>query len=1012
MLCIRRRKSSLAALVIAVLAAAPVGADQSDDQYAVAAGHYSRQQWEFAAEEFETFLDVNPHHRLHDQAVFFLAETLVQLGRYDEAGTRFRQYLAMAPGGQFARSALFRAGETAYLSGKFTLAREKLDAFLTRYPQDPLNAYVLAYLGDLALNAGDAPQAESHYRIGLERFPQSRPADECRFGLARALEKLGRGEEAGRLYLALAAKTNPPLADDAQFHLGSLQYASGQFEEAAATFDAFESRFPRSDWLPTVCLAHGWALWKLDRLDAAAEQFHKILSDPKLGAEARYWLGLTEKSRKDWKAAAATFLAALEDAPEHELAPALRFQAGDALMHADDLATAREHFDRVISDSPPGSEWIDDALRGAVQAALLEKDHEAVEGYAAEFQSRFSDSPLLPDVLRLLARSLIERKEYGRADAMLKPLVSDGVDEPSAEDRYVYALVCQGLGRHEEALSALDAVAASAGDRGGRIVADAQLARASLLVNLKRFAEAIEPLESFLATGPQAEPAAQARAQLAVCYARSGRMDEAREAHRQILDGRPDPQLLGQAVEQLAEAAYDAGDLGWASELFAWLTAQGEPGRFEPRGLSGLAWSQYKAGQREEAAATFDRLLENDPDGPAAAEAALARGRILQEMGRSDAALAMYDRVIERHPKSRQLADALWAAAQLRDRLAQDREAVSLYERLATEFPDFPRIDALLYNWAWSLCDAGRADESYARFERIQKEHPKSEYWADATFRLAQHAFKTGDTARAKTLAELALVDGPLSKEAGIRENFLYLKGQILAADENWQEARKAFETLLADYPRSQLGLMAEYGVAEAVFRQGDYAEAAGLLQSLVSKTQDRDEPWLAMAHLRLAQSLAHEKQWTEALAIASQIQKRFPGFADQYEADYVIGRSLAGRADFDAAREAYRKAIQSPAGEKTETAAKSQLMIAESYFHQKNYAAALRDYLRLEILYGYPELQAAALLQAAKCHELLGESQQAAELIARLLKAYPQTTAAAEAARRPRATASQAAVR
>ena len=69
-----------------------------------------------------------------------------------------------------------------------------------------------------------------------------------------------------------------------------------------------------------------------------------------------------------------------------------------------------------------------------------------------------------------------------------------------------------------------------------------------------------------------------------------------------------------------------------------------------------------------------------------------------------------------------------------------------------------------------------------------------------------------------------------------------------------------------------------------------------------------------------------------------------------------------------------------------------AQWMIGESYFHQENYDAALREYLRVEILYAYPRWQAAALLQAGKCQELLGRRKEAAELYARLIKAYPNT--------------------
>jgi len=75
-----------------------------------------------------------------------------------------------------------------------------------------------------------------------------------------------------------------------------------------------------------------------------------------------------------------------------------------------------------------------------------------------------------------------------------------------------------------------------------------------------------------------------------------------------------------------------------------------------------------------------------------------------------------------------------------------------------------------------------------------------------------------------------------------------------------------------------------------------------------------------------------------------------------------------------------------------------AQWMIGESFFHQKNYEAALREYLRLEILYAYPTWQAGALLQAGKCHELLGETKEAGELYQRILKTYPNTPFAEQA--------------
>ena len=157
----------------------------------------------------------------------------------------------------------------------------------------------------------------------------------------------------------------------------------------------------------------------------------------------------------------------------------------------------------------------------------------------------------------------------------------------------------------------------------------------------------------------------------------------------------------------------------------------------------------------------------------------------------------------------------------------------------------------------------------------------------------------------------------------------------------------------------------------------------------------------MAMIPLRRAQLFVRQNKWPEAQAIAAHIASDFPNFEQQYEVDYILGRCLASEGRLDEARELYERVIHSPLGAKSETAAMAQWMIGESYFHQRKYDLALREYLRVEILYAYPTWQAAALLQAGKCHELLGEPKQALELYAKLLKNYSGTVFTEEATRR-----------
>jgi TolA-binding protein len=989
----------LTASLAALLAVSAARADEADDLFDVAAGNYDRGQWKFAVQEFQTYLERYPQHAKASRAVFFLAEALLQQGRIDEAAGRFREYLKRDPGGPLARQAMFRAGEAEYLAGRTDQAKPQLEQFLTKYPDDRLNAYTLAYLGEIALAAKDYRAAKDYFQRGLSGYPQGKTQDECRFGLARSLDRLGEADEAERLYLAVAAKAGNGYADSAQFYLGALQYAQGRSEDALASFKTLDASFPDSSWRPTVQLGRGWALLKLGRPAEAAAAFESIVEDSKSGVEARYWLGITQKQLKQWKQAAATLLKAAEANPQHRLLPSIRLHAGDALLHTGDAAAAREQFDQVLALSGASGELADDALRGKMQAALLTKDYRTLDQLASQFDTRFPGSPLRADVRRTVARSLLDRKEFQRAAAIFESFVSNGErKDPMLEDRYLLALCYEGLHRPEDALATLEPVLRLG---TGPLQNDARFVQASQLFTLKRFQEAIAPLEAFLSTESEEDQAIKARGQLAVCYARTGQMPKAKEVYGEVLKKYPGHELITPITEQMAEAAYDAGEVNWAGRLYKWLGRDAQAPGFDQRGLSGLAWSHFKAGRLDEAAAAFEQLLQKNPDAALASEAAYMRGQILQQLGKTDQALEMYDTVITKYPGSVQAPDALWAAARLDDALGQHQRAVTRYQELVAKHSKFAEIDAVLYKLAWAQSDLGQAKESTATFDRLRKEHPQSRYWADSVFRLAQRAFEAKDYSGARALTTSLLDSKPAT---GIRENAIYLWGQISAAESKWEEARQAFETLLKDHPQSALRTLAEYGIAEAYFRERNYSTATERLQRLVRDTQGRRDPWLAVVHLRLAQALIKEEKWEDAYAAASRIETQFPGFKEQYEADYVVGLYRSNQADFDAARKAYRKVIHSPSGAKTETAAKAQFWIAESYFHQKNYEEALREYLRLEILYAYPTWQAASVLQAAKCHEFLGEWKEAVQQYNRLLKTYPQTEFTKEATERLRA--------
>lgn len=993
-------------------------AGPADDQFAVAAGHYKAKRWKLAAAEFQTFLADYAEHQNAHRARFYLAESLVQLRRFDEAAQQFRDFLTRAPDDRLARKALFRSGEASYLAGHFDQAEAELAKFFERFPDDPLNAYALPYLGDLAARRHDAPTAQKLFTRGLKQFGQGPMQDDCRLGLARALEEQDKDDDARRLYLALASKPTSNRADEAQYRLAASFYRAGDYEQALECFSEFATTFAKSPLRPRAELAAGQTLYHAGELEQARARFEQLAGRGEVGLEARFWLGLAEKAKHDWPAASATLLAVAQAADgDAHLAPAARFHAGEALLHAGKPAEADAQFIQVL-DRWPASDVADKSFVGRIQVALAGDDHATVERLSGEFETRFPESALRPRVERAVGRSLLARKDYPAAIAVFEQLVSsageqkvqrDAAEIPDphqpARDRYLLATAYLGAERYKDALSALGSVDVRPSQQADNDEADDGLrelqidvlrAKAMALMGLDRFADASGVLKTLLAGQPDGETTAWAKAELAVCFARAGQLDRAKATFADLIAQTQDVDILPATTFALAEAAMASNDFTWSAELFGKLASTKTS--YTARGLSGLAWSQYKLKQLPEAAATFERLLKEYGGDSLAPEAALTRGQILEQLEQLEPALAMYRRVIGQYASSDQRPQAMHLAARLHERLGQLEASGDLYKQLIDEFPDLPEREAVLYESAWVLRGLGRGEESDALFEQLRQAKPRSRLWADAVYRLADRAYATEDFDRADELLHELLAGNP---PPHILPHALYLQGQLAVGREDWPRVAAPLKRLIDEFPDSELAPLAQFLLAEAVYQQGDYNTSGERFRQLAEEMRGRQAKWLPMIPLRQAQILAQKKEWHDALEIASQIETDYPDFDQQYEVDYLIGRCQAAQGNFDDARSAYRRATRSETGAKTETAAKAQWMIGETYFHQEDFEAALREYLRVEILYAYPTWQAAALLQAGKCHERLGEWQPAVELYARLLKNFPETEFAQDASER-----------
>lgn len=1018
-------KTALTVLALAAIPASPsaVSAQAGDDKNAGAAAepravpealnfanallrekHYAQ-----AAEEYERFLKDVPTGLDAAEAHFGLGRARLFLHKFREARYHFEEFLKLAPEHPNAATAQFRIGEMAYMLGDLPAARKALDTYTQAHPGHSYLETAWPYLGDVDFQLGDLPAARRAYQEALNNYPEGREAARARYGLAQTLAAQGEVDPALKLFNELARRNLPSWSDRAQYQAGRVLAGAGRFAEALHAFETLEKAFPRSEIVPEARVRRAEALTHLDRHEEAEVLLQPLRNDPSaaVAIEAAYVLGGSLLDRGKPAEARAVFDAALAKFPSSPRVPALLFRSAEAAQKENKLDLARARYLKVV-DLAPQDPWADDALRRAAGLALDAKDYAAARAMAANLTTKYPQSPLLSDAHLIEARAVLALGQPKNAIKLLNEVLAD--DRPSPETaqvaRYYLGQAYRADGQEEKANEILESLASTP---AAPVATDAQFLVGQTHFLAGRYTEAIPAFQKYLAGKPKGEVADHALAYLAAAQLETGKPDEAAETLEQLATQFPKSKVLPPTLLRLAESAMSAKQWERAAALYR-RAEDADDAKLKVRALSGLGWALIEGGQAAEAAKALAARLKVSSDDAQAPQDALALGRALEQAGQTDQALAAYEQVTERYAKSKEASQALLAQARLlveAKRPADAARAYSIYVQALPKSqanPNAPvrsedRPDGVLAEWGWALLDAGKTADADRVFARLLAQFPDSPKAADARLNLAESAYQ------AKNYEEVARLLEPVVTETSkadplVIQSALYRLGRTGVARKDWSGAARYFDRLVATYADGPYVREARFWRAEVAFQADDPKTAEPLFAALASEPPaPGTESWIQTARLRRVQSLILLERWKDALKQADALKTEAPEHPQMAEIDYARGRALQGLAQFDEARTAYQAVIDARKG--GDLAARAQFMRGETYFHQKRYDEALRELLKVDVLYKAPPWQAAALLEAGKIYQELAQWTEAAEIYKKLRDKFPDSPNAAEATRR-----------
>jgi TolA-binding protein len=204
---------------------------------------------------------------------------------------------------------------------------------------------------------------------------------------------------------------------------------------------------------------------------------------------------------------------------------------------------------------------------------------------------------------------------------------------------------------------------------------------------------------------------------------------------------------------------------------------------------------------------------------------------------------------------------------------------------------------------------------------------------------------------------------------ATVREQATYRLGVCEFELKRFREAADLFEQFIDAFPESPLVASASFYCGEALFTLGRYERA---VEHLTRIAEDfREDPVYGPSLLRLGESLATLQRWARSERVFTEYLEGFREAPHRYQAHFGVGWAREHQQRHDEAISAYRQVVGDHQGP---TAARAQFQIGECLFAKQQYEDAVRELLKVDILYAYPEWSAAALYEAGRCFGKLGK--------------------------------------
>lgn len=355
--------------VTAVLKNRPSRGERSDALYLRGLCEEKLNRATDAIETFQTILHDDPQYGSADRVLRELAWACDAAGQPERAVAAYRRLARKHPDSSLAAEAWCRVGQSQYDGGQFTDAAESFQAARSRATDDGLREKATHKLAWAQFSQHKLAAAEETFSRQLADFPDGPLAADGAMMVAEA--RFGREDYAGALDAYETALAGRPARDDllalGLLHAGQAAAQLQKWDRSLALVDRCRQAFPQCEWADQVRYERGWALYHLNRLDEARQEFVAAAgqNSDELTARARFMVGEVQFAQKQYDDAVRTFFQVAYGFGNADAPPAIRnwqaealFEAARCLEQTKRLDAARKLYTELLERFPESSKAV------------------------------------------------------------------------------------------------------------------------------------------------------------------------------------------------------------------------------------------------------------------------------------------------------------------------------------------------------------------------------------------------------------------------------------------------------------------------------------------------------------------------------------------------------------------------------------------------------------------------------------------------------------------------------